>query len=63
MVKGEQGVSFSLPATPFLLTPGETLDVDMEPPTDEEAVMIEAMKSNDAQRRHEFEARCAAEAE
>ena len=60
-IQGEQGTSFGLPATKFNLPPGETLTVDLEPPSDEEAARVEMLKSADEQRQREAEAVRAAE--
>ena len=60
-IQGEQGTSFGLPATKFKLPPGETLTVDLEPPSDEEAARVEMLKSADEQRQREAEAVRAAE--
>jgi hypothetical protein len=50
-VKGEQGVSYGLPAKEFRLAPGETWTVDVEPPSDAEVKQIDELKSDTEQRR------------
>ena len=60
-IQGEQGTSFGLPATKFKLPPGETLTVDLEPPSDEEATRVKMLKLADEQRQRVAEAVRAAE--
>jgi beta-lactamase regulating signal transducer with metallopeptidase domain/protocatechuate 3,4-dioxygenase beta subunit len=60
-VEGEQGTSFGLPARKFKLSPGETLSIDIEPPTGEEAARVAMLKAEDERRHREALAARAAE--
>jgi hypothetical protein len=50
-VKGEQGTSYGLPAKEIQLAPGETLTVEIDPPSDAEVKRIDELRSDTQRRR------------